>query len=207
MAPERQAGHVFRKLAELDAGNPAIFRFAADAQELFIDWMADLERKVRGGQDLHPALVSHLSKYRSLMPSLALLFELADLAGIVGFDGSALAQIENLVSLEHARQAAAYCDYLESHARRIYSCITTPQMRAARELSEKLKQRKVGAGGLFSCREVYLKGWSGLDTPEAVKQAAELLQDAGWVRELAGEPGQFGGRPANRYAVNPGVWR
>jgi putative DNA primase/helicase len=207
LAPERQAGQVFRKLVELDAGNPAIFRFAADAQELFIEWLAELERKVRGGQDLHPALISHLSKYRSLMPSLALLFELADLAGFVGFDGSALAKIENLVSLEHARQAAAYCDYLESHARRIYSCITTPQVRAARELSEKLKQRKVGASGLFSCREVYLKGWSGLDSPEAVKLAAEVLQDAGWVRELAGEPGPSGGRPVNRYAINPGVWR
>jgi putative DNA primase/helicase len=66
--------------------------------------------------DLHPALISHLSKYRSLMPSLALLFELADRASIEGFDGSCLAGRENFVSLEHTRQAAAFCDYLESHA-------------------------------------------------------------------------------------------
>jgi hypothetical protein len=81
----------------------------------------------------------------------------------------------------------------------------TPQLRAARELADKIKRRKVGADGFFSCRDVYLKGWSGLDSPEAVKQAAEILQDAGWVRDLAGESGPFGGRPSNRYQVNPGV--
>jgi hypothetical protein len=73
-------------------------------------------------------------------------------------------------------------------------------------LAEKIKQRKVGQDGFFSCRDVYLKGWSGLDTPDAVKQAAEVLQDAGWVRDVAGESGQFGGRPSNRYQVNPAVW-
>lgn len=53
----------------------------------------------------------------------------------------------------------------------------------------------MGADGFFSCREVYLKGWSGLDSPEAVKLAAEVLEDAGWVRGLAGETGPLGGRP------------
>ena len=67
---------------------------------------------------------------------------------------------------------------LESHARRVYSCVVTPQLRAARELADKMKRRNVGADGFFSCRDVYLKGWSGLDTPEAVKLAAEVLQDA-----------------------------
>jgi hypothetical protein len=112
------------------------------------------------------------------------------------------------VSLHHARLAAAWCEYLESHARRVYSCIVTPQLRAARELADKIKKRKVGADGFFSCREVYLKGWSGLDSPEAVKMAAEVLQDAGWVRPLSGEsPDPLGrGRPSNRYKVNPGVW-
>jgi len=194
---EEQAARVFRKLVELDAENPARFRFALDAQELFVEWLAELEAKIRG-DELHPALICHLSKYRSLMPALAVLFELAEWAA-----GSGSA---DTVSLEHTRQAAAWCEYLESHARRVYSCIVTPQLRAARELEEKIKHRKVGADGFFSCRDVYLKGWSGLDSPEAVKQAAEVLQDAGWVRELSGESGPFGGRPSNRYEVNPRAW-
>jgi putative DNA primase/helicase len=198
VASEEQAARVFRKLVELDAENPVRFRFAPDAQELFIEWLAELESKIRG-DELHPALISHLSKYRSLMPALAVLFELAQWAA---GNGSG-----DVVSLQHTGQAAAWCEYLESHARRVYSCVTTPQVRAARELADKVKRRRMGADGSFSCRDVYLKGWSGLDTPEAVRQAVEVLQDAGWVRDLAGESGPFGGRPSSRYEVNPGVWR
>jgi putative DNA primase/helicase len=196
-ALEEQAARVFRKLVAMDVENPARFHFCADAQAFFVTWFADLELKIRGG-DLHPALISHLSKYRSLMPSLALLFHLADTAADGG-DSEA-------VSVHHTRQAAAWCDYLESHARRVYSCIVTPQLRAARELADKIKHRKVGADGFFSCRDVYLKGWSGLDSPEAVKQAAEVLQDAGWIRDVSAESGRSGGRPSNRYEVNPSVW-
>jgi putative DNA primase/helicase len=138
---ELRAVRVFRKVVGTDAENPARFRFASDAQELFIEWLAELEAKIRGNE-LHPALISHLSKYRKLMPALALLFELADRAaegGFVGFVGSPSGEIQNFgeVSLEHAKQAAAWSDYLESHARRVYSCIVTPQVRTARELAEK----------------------------------------------------------------------
>jgi putative DNA primase/helicase len=196
-ASEQQAARVFRKVLEMDAENPARFRFALGAQELFIEWLTELEAKIRG-DELHPALISHLSKYRKLMPGLAVLFEVADaVAGTGGAD---------TVSLQHAQKAAAWCEYLESHARRVYSCIVTPQLRAARELAEKIKRRKVGADRFFSCRDVYLKGWRGLDSPEAVKQAAELLQDAGWVRDLTTASGPFGGRPSTRYEVNPRVW-
>jgi hypothetical protein len=45
-----------------------------------------------------------------------------------------------------------------------------------------------------------------LDTPEAVKMAAEVLEDARWVRDVTGESGPLGGRPSNRYEVNPRVW-
>jgi hypothetical protein len=118
--------------------------------------------------------------------------------GSVGFEGSLLSNSPNFVTLEHAKQAAAMCEYLESHTRRVYSCIVTPQLRAARELADKIRRRKVGTSGSFSCRDVYLKGWSGLDSPETVKLAAEILQDAGWVRELRCESGPSGGRPSNR---------
>jgi putative DNA primase/helicase len=203
---QRRAEQVFRSLIELDAEAPARFQFDAGAQELFVAWLEELEGKVRG-QELHPALVSHLAKYRKLMPALALLFELADRAGrgSEGFAGAPRVA-DRKIRLDQARRAAAWCEYLESHARRVYSCVVTPQLRAARELAEKLRARKVGADGFFSCREVYLKGWSGLDSPEAVKLAAEVLEDAGWVRSLAGESGPLGGRPSNRYEINPRVW-
>ena len=63
---------------------------------------------------------------------------------------------------------------------------------------------KVGEN--FSCRDVYLKGWSGLDNPELVRMAVEVLRDAGWVRGLSNQSGSAGGRPSDRYEVNPRVW-
>src|SRR6266852_3197605 len=52
-------------------------RFDTEAQELFDGWRADLEHRLRAEED-HPVLLSHLAKYRSLLPSLALLFHLID---------------------------------------------------------------------------------------------------------------------------------
>jgi putative DNA primase/helicase len=194
---EQQAARIFLKLTELDPENPSCYRFSPDAQELFIDWLAELEEKLRG-DELHPAVVSHLSKFRKTMPALALLFQMADWTADNGGVG--------VVSLDHARQAAAWTAYLEDHARRVYSCITTPQLRAARELAGKIKSRVVGGDGSFTCRDVYLKGWTGLDSPEAVRLAADLLADAGWLREQNDAPGPSGGRPSSRYWVNPKVY-
>ena len=202
---EQRVADVFTRLVALDPEKPTRFRFADDAQELFVDWLTQLEAKVRG-DELHPALISHLAKYRRLMPSLALLLELAELTSSVGSDGSLFTDMQNFVTLKSAQRAAGWCEYLESHAHRVYSCVMSPQLRAAKELAEKIKQRKVGADGVFSCRDVYLKGWTGLDTPEAVKMAAEVLEDAGWIRELRNESGSSVGRPSNRYEVNPKVW-
>jgi putative DNA primase/helicase len=105
-ASEQQAARVFGNLVESDADNPARFRFASDAQELFIDWLRELEAKIRGNE-LHPTIISHLGKYRRLMPSLALLFELADRASCVGFEGSTLANSQNFVSLEKCQEGGS----------------------------------------------------------------------------------------------------
>ena len=200
-AAESQSAAIFSKLVDLDAATPLRYGFAPDAQKLFVEWLTGLEGKVRG-EEVHFALVSHLSKYRKLMPALALLFELADRAV-----ADTLGRRDLCVSLEHTAQAAELCEYLESHAHRIYSCVTTPQMRAAQVLAEKLKKRHVGADGFFTGREVYVKAWSGLDSPEAVRLAANVLVDAGWIREQSGEAKPLGGRPSNRYQVNPRVWK
>lgn len=191
-AAEARVAKVFEVLAALRADEPKRFQFEPDAQELYYAWSQELEPKVRGNE-LHPALASHLAKYRSLMPSLALLFELADWASGCGGGES--------VSLDHARQAAAWCEYLESHAHRVYSCIVSPGLRAARELAEKIKAKRLPP--VFSVREVYIKNWSGLDTPESARAACRILEDAGWIRELPGGPGR--GRPSERYEINPGV--
>ena len=62
---------------ELTPEEVPFLRFAAAAQERFDAWRAALEQTLRAEED-HPVLLSHFAKYRSLMPSLALLVHLID---------------------------------------------------------------------------------------------------------------------------------
>lgn len=183
-AAERVA-QVYERLAELSADAPLRCKFADEGQELFYAWWSELERTIRGG-DLHPALAAHLAKYRSLLPSLALLFELADTEHL---------GVVETVSLDHAAQAAAWCDYLETHARRIYGSLVSPELHAARQLADKIVNGKLPAE--FSTRNVYLRGWSGLSTPEEARAALRILEDSGWIRELIREGRE--GRPSERW--------
>jgi len=47
-------------------------RFDPEAQDRFDQWRESLELRLRSGEE-HPVIVAHLAKYRSLIPSLALL--------------------------------------------------------------------------------------------------------------------------------------
>jgi putative DNA primase/helicase len=189
---------VFCALAELSADDPICMRFATDAQELFFAWFGDLEQRIRADSGLAPFFVAHLAKYRRLMPTLAGLFELADRAAA----GDELSKGIS-ISLEHTKQAAAFCDYLEAHIRRVYACIISPEIRSARELARHIKCGDLPSP--FATRTVYLKGWTGLGTPDRARQALDLLEDAGWVRteEVARSP--KGGRLPENWVVNPKV--
>jgi Protein of unknown function (DUF3987)/Domain of unknown function (DUF3854) len=198
-AASAAAEAVYSRLANLSADNPIRLRFCVDAQSLFYEWLEDLEMKVRRPFGLHPALVAHLSKYRSLMPTLAGLFELADLAAIGGEFS-----YEVSISLDHTRQAAAYCGYLESHAGRVYSCITSPECRASRDLARHIQAGDVAP--VFHTRDIYLKGWVGLDTVERANAALELLTHIAWVRQPQFDHRQVG-RPPDVWEINPKVQR
>ncbi len=67
------------------------------------------------------------------MPSLALIIHLAD-----GYTGP--------VSAEAARKAAAWCEYLSSHAIRVYSVCINPDILIAHELAAKITARKIPDG-------------------------------------------------------------
>jgi hypothetical protein len=159
---DASGGQVAARKDSSDA--PVYLRFAPDAQVLFYEWWAELETKIRGETGLHPAIVSHLAKYRSLMPTLAGLFELADRAAECKELVSVLS-----ISLDHTRQAAAFRSYLESHANRVYACLVSPEVVAARELAQHLRAGHLGK--VFRTRDVYNKGWAGLDLPDRARAA------------------------------------
>lgn len=163
-------------------------RFDDDAQMVFDQWREALENRLRA-QD-HPVIEEHLSKFRSLIPSLALIFHLADLGrGPVGVPALTL--------------AIRWGDYLESHARRVYSAATVPEISAAKSI-----WRRLEAGDLperFTCRDVYRRCWAGLTDRETVKVAVELLEDHGFIipEPQPRSSRSAGGRVTTVYSVNP----
>ncbi|MDA0338710.1 MAG: DUF3987 domain-containing protein [Proteobacteria bacterium] len=165
---------------------PPYLRFSSDAQALFVEWREELEAQVRSG-DEHPMLEAHLAKYRSLIPTLALLSHLAD-----GHTGP--------VEIDHLRRACAWGEYLESHARRLFAPAIAPQGVSARALATRLKKGDVPA--TFTLRDVYLKGWTGLNSNELALQAVQVLEEMDWLRE-AKVPTP--GRPKTVYVLNPAV--
>ncbi len=112
--------------------------------------------------------------------------------------------MEPEIPLAQAQRAAGYCGYLEAHARRLYGCAASQQQRAAAILGEKLRHRALGEK--FSLRDIYLRGWAGVDTPERTRAALAILAEAGWVRKAPVPVGHVG-RPSEEYVANPAIRR
>jgi len=168
-------------------------RFTGDAQELFNAFREGLEHRVRGGDGTAPAFESHLSKYRSLMPSLALIFHLVNVVG---------EQQQGPVGLQSARLAAMWCDYLEHHARKIYASELYPDLTTAHLLASKIR-----AGAItdeMHVRDLYRPKWSGLTVPEVVWDGLRMLVDCNMVRI---DREDTGGRQADVIQLHPSLKR
>lgn len=170
-------------------GRPPWLHFTTEAQEAFDSWRTKLEDSLRKG-DKHPALESHLAKYRSLIPAIALVTHLAE-----GRTGP--------VGLVPLQKAMAWGYYLNSHAKRVYASATNAAGFSAKALADKIRAGKLQDG--FCGRDVHRHGWSFLGTAEEVTQALEWLVDAGWLRGGRSLPGTNGGRPKEIFTVNPKV--
>jgi putative DNA primase/helicase len=57
----------------------------------------------------------------------------------------------------------------------------------------------------FTPRQVALKHWAGLGTPDAVRKAADVLADFDHLRRDVVPTGAAGGRPSDLYTINPAV--
>jgi hypothetical protein len=173
-------------------GIPAL-RFDSEAQEFFNFWRDLLEKRLRSdemaGRD---AFESHLAKYRSLMPSLALLHHLVEVVAGTSFNPTKVGHV-------HAEMAAGWCEFLEGHAEKIYAA-EGPE-NAALALGRRILEGKVQNG--TTCREIYRHGWANLENRERVMMAIEVLEDAHWVKIEEVSPGAEGGRPLLRVLINP----
>ncbi len=151
---------------ERDAFEPLPFlRFDNAAQGLFEEWRADLETRLRSNE-LSPALESHLSKYRKLVPALALINHLADDA-TRGISETAILR------------ALAFADYLETHARRAYGAASEAETASAKAILSRIRRGELSDG--FTTRDIYRRAWAHLSDREQVQAGLDLLTDFDWL--------------------------
>jgi hypothetical protein len=163
-------------------------RLDDEAAEHFLEWRVDLEARLRTGE-MSPALESHLGKYRTLLPALALINHLAD-----GGTGP--------VSDIAVTRAQCFCSYLESHARRAYASGQEIETAVANAIVRRIKRGDIVDG--FTARDIRRNQWSGLSDTDQIKAGLDLLTDLNWVA-----PFQIptAGRYKNVYSINPEACR
>ena len=190
----KAAWDVFQRLAELSPASVGaemdqfeaipFLRFDESAQAYFSEWRETLEKQLRSG-DLHPAMESHLSKYRKLVPSLALINHLAD-----GGTGP----VNEVATL----RAISFAEYLESHARRAYAAGSEAEAAAAKAILGHIRKGDLKDG--FTARDIHRRDWSSLTDRDQIQAGLNLLVECDW---LAADFVKTTGRSKTVYRINP----
>ncbi len=179
-----RAYKVFESFAEIPytGGNIPALRFANDAQDYFDSWYIRLMTSCRSGS-YSAQMESHLSKYPSLMPSLALIIHIAESGPT------------DEVGLKATMMAAAWCEYLESHVRRVYALVDDPYY-GARSLLNHIDQ----LNNPFTISDISNKNWSGLKSKEQRHQAVKILCERNY---LYAEEVPTASKSKINYFINP----
>lgn len=200
LAAADAANDVFARIASTDPlalgarqVNPdsiPVLQFTDAAQDLFNSWWAALENELRS-ETHSPFMESHISKYRKLVPALALLDHL-----ILGSTGG--------IGIDSLKRAIAWKKFLLSHAKRAYASVTAGSKDAAKSLAVHIKRGDLHDG--FTVRNVYRKNWSLLATAKEATEATEILEEMGWLSAVRDDKVSANdGRPTVRYLINPKV--
>ena len=164
------------------------FRFDEAAHDSFLGWRSDLERRLRSGE-MSPALEGHLAKYRKLVPALALINHIAE-----GDQSGA-------VSEDSLLRALAFANYLEGHARRVYSSGSEAELAAGKAILKHIHRGDLKDG--FTAREIQRAGWAHLTEREHIGLGLQLLVDLDYLDANTSALGPQGGRPKVTYVINP----
>ncbi|MCC6977006.1 MAG: DUF3987 domain-containing protein [Candidatus Melainabacteria bacterium] len=207
-APDKEADErvkkIIRTLANIDyrkwgaSGGDEIPWVSCDneGQEEMDSYQIALEGRLQSSKE-HPLILEHLAKFRSFVPSLALINHLVRKAD---------EQSETIGSVckDDVILAIAQAEYFESHARRMYGLVL-----GGLTASVKLASR-ILAGDVqdnFTARDVYKCGWSQLTTIESVEDACKVLTGKKWLRPERTQIDGQRGRPTVRYRINPKVYQ
>jgi len=191
----------FMKLYEEDFGferevdvKKRSVRFCTKAQDEYFTWIAEIRHRA-ADIDMHPAMRSHLKKYETLVPSLALIF---DVIKTFKRDSLTFTQIDK-ISLSSTIQAISFTHYLESHAKRLFDVDANITAINAATIAERLHKLPE----TFTASEVAQRNWVGINrSTEKATEALELLAKSWSVRAINSIP-KKSGKPTTRWEKNP----
>jgi hypothetical protein len=169
-------------------------RFTPEASQAFVQWRGILERSVRTGRS-GPMLDAHFSKYRKLVPTLALLHHLA-----TPNSGGPIPE-------PAIQSAIRFSIYLSQHAERIYASAAADSLGTSmRAILRKIQSEELMDG--FKLRDIQRKGWTKLGKEDPVQAALDRLTALYWIypqiiREATKGEEYMGGRPSKIYRINP----
>jgi hypothetical protein len=163
------------------------FYFDDAAQDVFVEWCTELHT-VHIAKEQNPLMQQHFGKFEKLFCAIALILHLAE--GSIG-----------PIKAASALHAAAWCDYLAGHARRIYGLVEAAKVSTARVVSRRLAEGKLEDG--FTLRDMVRKQWSGVTTALQADAVLAILEENGHVQSQDGL--NEVGRPTVRYFVNPQI--
>ncbi len=185
-------------------GKRAIVSFDDNAYPVFMAWYDDL--KERSNHFEHGIIQQHLMKYPKTLLGITLVFHLVECI------------TKNLsdwgkVNLPTLQQAIKFLGMLESHMIRIYTpIIDNAQTKAgllANRLLNIIKQparnsdlaKWLESG--FTKRQLTRRDWQGLKNGDDVQTALDILTENHWLNWTSEQTTGQGGRPTERYFINP----
>ncbi len=169
-----------------------IVKFNSEAQTVVDEWQSDTEAEAESLQIEDEAFSSYLYKLPKSCFAIALIFHCLENIGGANFPDE--------ITLETALKAIAYTEVLTTHARRVFALGENQIFSLAQILIGKIKKGELEQG--FTAYEIKRKQWSGIKTPDTIKDVIGLLVDYGYLLEL---PTSGEGRPTVKYSFHPSL--
>ena len=166
-----------------------VFSFDDEAQKIATEWFIALEEKISA--ETSPGFKSHIAKYRGLMPRLALNYFLTET--------SAKAMHCAALPIEAVNSAIAWCEHLESHARKVWAGVIDQSFHPTSSFAERIEKKQITNG--MSLRDIQQSKWRDLKDVESVEIAAQKLESLGWIKIVIHK--ENGGRPSRKIEINP----
>jgi DNA-binding PadR family transcriptional regulator len=172
--------------------NIELLSFTENAQKRFDQWLHDFEHRIITEHFESEAFEEHLGKYRSLVPSLALIFHLVS--------RTTNKNLENKVGINSLELSLKWLDFLEGHAKKVYSISEIGKTSVAQLLVKKIKAHQIY--DKMTVRELSRRGWSDLKDEVLLEEALELLELHNFIR-VEKNKHENGGRVSKVIRINP----